>query len=347
MFRRAVSGYFPRVISHPGPTRVSLAQTPTTLVPMPAMSQELGVEILCKRDDLTGFELSGNKVRKLEFLLGEAQAARANVIITCGGEQSNHCRATAFAAARLGLGSRLLLRTANPAAPPRDSANILLDRLVGADIRWISQADWADRDRLMEEEATRLRAGGKTPYIIPEGGSNALGSWGYVRAVEELAIQLRTLPSRPTTLLYACGSGGTGAGLVLGQKLCGLEARVVGVAVCDDSGYFKEKIVAISTEFARRFAVPVKVAPGDVDILDGYVGAGYARSRPEELALIAEVARREAILLDPVYTGKAFFGLASELKRDRKRFGERVVFMHTGGAFGLFSEPERFATVLS
>jgi D-cysteine desulfhydrase len=324
----------------PAPRRVPLARTGTPLQAVPRTSAALGVEVLFKRDDLTGAELSGNKVRKLEFLLAEAQDQGADVVITCGGEQSNHCRATALAAARAGLASVLILRTDDPAHPPATTGNILLDRLAGADVRWMSRADWARRGELLASEADRLRAAGHVPYVIPEGGSNALGSWGYVLAAQELADDLATLPPKPTTILYACGSGGTGAGLVLGAHLTGLAARgvkVAGVNVCDDAAYFLQTIGRICAEFLDRWPLELD-SPLDIELVDGHVGLGYAKSRPEELITIRDVAQRDGIVLDPVYTGKAFHGVVTELAADRARFGERIVFVHTGGIFGLFGD---------
>src|SRR5262249_55103298 len=160
---------------------------------------------LCKRDDLTGAALTGNKVRKLEFLLAEAQAEGADTVVTCGGAQSNHCRATALAAARLGLRSVLLLRVPDPKQPPPVDGNILLDRLGGAELRWVSREEYARRAELFPMVAAELRRAGRKPYLIPEGGSNATGAWGYVRAMEELKSQLAP---GPVTIVYAAGSGG-------------------------------------------------------------------------------------------------------------------------------------------
>lgn len=330
----------------PAPRKVALARTGTPLEPLPRTSAALGVEVLVKRDDLTGAELTGNKVRKLEFLLAEAEDQGADTVITCGGEQSNHARATALAAARRGLACRLVLRTDDPTQPPATTGNILLDRLAGAAIRWISRPDWARRNAIMEEEATAVRAAGDVPYVIPEGGSNAMGSWGYVAAAAELADDLATLPARPTTVIYACGSGGTGAGLIVGAKLHGLPARLAGVNVCDDRAYFVEAIGRITAAMIARWHLPIAVGPDDIDIVDGHVGRGYAKSRPEELATIRDLCRRDGLVLDPVYTGKAFHGVVTELARDRGRFGERVVFVHTGGVFGLFPAAAELAPLL-
>ena len=323
--------------------RVPLAVTPTPLESLKRLGVRLGVDLLVKRDDLTGAALNGNKVRKLEFLLAEALAQGADTVVTCGGVQSNHCRATAIAARSLGLDSLLLLRVPDPQAPPPPDGNLLLDRLVGAELRFVSPAEYAERKRLFVEVQDELRARGRRPYPIPEGGSNALGSCGYVRCVEELASQIGP---GPVTLVYAAGSGGTGAGLILGVKLLGLPWRVVGINVCDDRAYFVREIGAIVEDAIARFHLPLSFSRGEIEVIDGYVGLGYARSRPEELLLLADVARSEALLLDPVYTGKAFFGLHTELTRDPRAFGPRVVFLHTGGIFGLFPKAEEIIAAL-
>jgi D-cysteine desulfhydrase len=333
----------------PFPRKIPLARAGTPLEPLPRTSDALGIEVLVKRDDLTGAELSGNKVRKLEFLLAEAQDQGADTVITCGGEQSNHCRATALAAARAGFASRVVLRTDDPANPPATTGNILLDRLAGATVRWISRPDWAKRNALMEEEAAAVRDAGGRPYIIPEGGSNAMGSWGYVACAAELADDLAALPARPTTIVFACGSGGTAAGLALGAKLVGLTDRGVKVAavnVCDDRDYFTRVISRICADMTSRWSLPQSIAPEELDIVDGHVGRGYAKSRPEELATIRDVCRRDGLVLDPVYTGKAFHGIVTELAQKKSRFGDRIVFVHTGGIFGLFPAAAEIAPLL-
>lgn len=333
----------------PFPRKIQLARAGTPLEALPRTSDALGIEVLVKRDDLTGAELSGNKVRKLEFLLAEAQDQGADTVITCGGEQSNHCRATALAAARAGFASRVVLRTDDPANPPAITGNILLDRLAGATVRWISRPDWAKRNPIMEEEAAAVRDAGGRPYIIPEGGSNAMGSWGYVACAAELAEDLAALPARPTTIVFACGSGGTAAGLALGAKLVGLTERGVRVAavnVCDDRAYFTRVVTQICADMTARWSLPASIAPEELDIVDGHVGRGYAKSRPEELATIRDVCRRDGLVLDPVYTGKAFHGIVTELAREKSRFGERIVFVHTGGIFGLFPAAAEIAPLL-
>lgn len=334
----------------PYPPRLDLARTPTPLEPLTRLGENFGIELHLKRDDLTGAELTGNKVRKLEFLLADALATGSETVITCGGAQSNHARATAIAAAKLGLSSRLLLRARNPAKPPPPDGNILLDRLVGAEIVWLTFEEYGRRTEMLAREAEALRKSGRTPYVIPEGGSNALGAWGYVRALEELAHDLNGLPGgsgRPTTIIHATGSGGTTAGLILGVKLAGLNARVVGINVCNDRDYFVRVVGEICETAIATYQLDLAFSrEHDIEIVDGYVGRGYAKSSTQELRLLRKVARTEGIVLDPVYTGKAFFGMTQELGRDPRVFGERIVFVHTGGIFGLFPMADEMAAIL-
>ena len=333
------------------PDRITLANAPTPLQKMQRLSRQTGVEIYFKRDDFSGSELSGNKVRKLEYLLADARASGADTVLTCGGAQSNHCRATALSAVRAGLGSVLLLRTEDPAHPPAISGNILLDRLAGARIVWITPDEYRDREAIFVREAQRLQDDGRRPYIIPEGGSTALGAWGYVAQMMELADDLRRLDGgdrgTPTTVICACGSGGTTAGLALGAAMVADTIRVVGVNVCDDRDYFNAVVDGICREFNRlwRPEQPIDGIPA-YEILDGYVGRGYALSRPAELTAIRDLVRLEGVVLDPVYTGKAFFGMMTELARDPRVFGGRIVFVHTGGLFGLFPIADQLADLL-
>jgi D-cysteine desulfhydrase len=324
----------------PYPPMVELARLRTPLVALERLSKELGVTLLCKRDDLTGSALSGNKVRKLEFLLSDALSSGCKQVITCGGEQSNHARATALAAARMGLGCHLLLRTSDPGAPPvKLEGNLLLNRLAGATIRWISPDDYARRDALMEQEAEKL---GGSVYVVPEGGSNCLGAWGYVRCAEELASDVGPVEA---TVIYAVGSGGTAAGLIAGCKLLDLPYRLIGVCVCDDRATFQARISAILSEMANEYGIDVETPPEEIEIWEDYVGRGYALSREEELACIHHVTRVEGLVTDPVYSGKALFGLLTELRCGTK-LPEPVVFLHTGGIFGLFPKAEQLRPLL-
>lgn len=332
------------------PVRVDLARTPTPLQWMQRFSEKLGVEVYIKRDDLTGTELTGNKVRKLEFVLADALAKNADIVLTCGGAQSNHSRATAIGAARLGLRCRLILRTPDPSNPPAPEANLLLDRLAGAEIVWITPEEYRRRHEIFDREANALKKQGHTPYVIPEGASHALGAWGYIRAAEELKKDIASLPggaNHPVTITHATGSGGTTAGLILGARLHRLNARVVGFNVSDDRDHFVRVVGEICEEAISTYKLGTSFSrERDIEIVDGYVGRGYALSRPEELEFLCELARIEGIFLDPVYTLKAFYGMTQEIRKNPTAFGKRVIFIHTGGLFGLFAKGEELAPYL-
>jgi D-cysteine desulfhydrase len=328
-------------VADPRPRRLPLARTPTPLERSARVGAQLGTTLFWKRDDLTGVELSGNKIRKLELLLADAEEQGADTVITCGAEQSNHCRATAFAAAQRGLGCVLLLRVPDPSAPPPPTANSLLDRIAGAQIRYVSVADYQRRDQLFAGVCDDLRGAGKRPYVIPEGASNALGAWGYVAAIEELRAQLATQApdsaGRPVTIAYACGSGGTGAGIELGLRLTGWrEARAIGFAVCDDRAHFQTTIAGLVDEANRRWSLGVALAPDQIAIEDRFTGAGLPRPDPGVLAGIRQVGAADGLILDPTYTGKAFFGLSQMLAADAALRRSMVVLIHTGGMFGVF-----------
>jgi D-cysteine desulfhydrase len=299
------------------PTRLELARLPTPTRRLPRLSSELGLDLWAKRDDLTGLGLSGNKVRKLEFLLADAKRQMATVVITTGGIQSNHCRATAVAARQLGLRPVLLLRGEDPGIP---DGNLLLDRLLGAELHWCTAGEYRHhRDERMQELAELIEAQGERPYIIPEGGSNALGAQAYVEAADEI----RGLGFEH--VFVAVGSGGTVAGLAM----AGLEGHVHGIAVCDDEASFRARV-----EHIHREAGAATVAPRGWRIDDRFRGEAYGVASAEVWGTIASVARSEGLLLDPTYTGKAMHALVSEARAGR--IGGRVLFWHTGGAFGLF-----------
>jgi D-cysteine desulfhydrase len=303
---------------------LSLARIPSPIERLARLSVEVGVELWIKRDDLTGFGTSGNKVRKLEWLVADAVARGADTLITCGGLQSNHARTTAVVARRLGLRPVLLLRhpaSGAPEGPP--DGNLLLDVLLGAEVHWCSPAEYAaERSDRMKAIAAALRRQGHTPYIIPEGGSNGLGARGFIAAAEELRAQ----DSGFDTVVVAVGSGGTLAGLVLGEAA----THVRGFAVCDDAPTFEQKVAAIADELS--LALP---SLGDAwSVTDAWRGAAYGAASPEVWQTIRHVARTEGLLLDPTYTGKAFHGMLSEARAGG--LGRRVLFWHTGGAFGLF-----------
>ena len=323
--------------------RVSLARLPTPLEPSPRLGERLGLELRYKRDDLTGLELSGNKARKLEFLVGDAEARGADVLVTCGGVQSNHCRATAFAAAKRGLGAVVLLRTPDPRAPPPPEANAFLDRLAGAEVRFVSHEEYGRRAEVMAAVAAELRAHGRRPYVVPEGGSNALGSLGYALAIAELRAQLpESWHAAPVTIAYAAGSGGTGAGIELGLRLLGWrEAKAIGFAVCNDARYFREAIAGMCADARRRWPGLPEVPAAEIAIDDRFIGPGYAAATEEGLEIIRRAAREDGILLDPVYTGKAMLGLAARATETGSLPSRRAILFHTGGAFGTFPYARR------
>ncbi|MDY0001657.1 MAG: D-cysteine desulfhydrase family protein [Polyangia bacterium] len=328
------------------PDRLSLARLPTPVERLNALSAELGVSLLVKRDDLTGMPMSGNKIRKLEFVLAEAKRRDSTDLLSTGGVQSNHCRAVAVAARRLGLQPHLLLRTPDGRAPGETDGNLLLNFMLDADIRYINPAEYEMRDILLGRWADELTEAGRRPYVIPEGASNALGSLGYFLMVKELEAQLQEgrLPGNrpPDFLVHACGSGGTAAGLAAGLTLHpfgpdGARPRLVSYSVCDDEATFRARIDGIISDLASGFLPTLDESAASYDLVDAYRGEGYALSTPAELRFIREIARAEGLLLDPVYTGKAFRGMVEEIRLgSRYPQGSTILFVHTGGLFGLF-----------
>ncbi|MEM1009433.1 MAG: pyridoxal-phosphate dependent enzyme [Myxococcota bacterium] len=291
-----------------------------------------------KRDDCTGSALSGNKVRKLSFLLAEAHAQKADTILTCGGLQSNHCRATAVACSQLGLECHLYLRTSEPVQSHVLQGNLLLDRLAGAILHPISPVTYAQGQIFLNNEAKSLEAQGKRVYVIPEGGSNALGSWGYLQATEELLEQCKQQSLTIDDVVVACGSGGTAAGLAAGLALAKSRIRVHAVNVCDNASYFYKQINAIFQDWQLPFQ-----AEDVLNIIDGYKGLGYALNTPEELEQLVRVGQQTGIFLDPVYTGKALLGCLQTCKHKPSCFqGNNILFWHTGGIFSLFAKSQLF-----
>lgn len=316
--------------------KVSLAHLPTPIWHNPALDQLIGTEVWIKRDDMNSGAAAGNKIRKLEYLLGDAVERQATTILTCGGLQSNHARAAAIAARELGMRSVLFLRTADGKPPAVATANVLLDLMVDAELRFVTPAQYARRESLMEEAAQALKARGERSYVIPEGGSNGLGALGYVDAMQEVREQLdrgsERFPSRFDAVALACGSGGTAAGCVLGARAFGVAPRVHVFAVCDDIPTFEAIIDQIIAE--SRKLRPELGATAERFIHDQWKGPAYGVLGEEQRQFILEVARRSGLILDPVYSGKALFGL-SRLSEKPKR----VLFLHTGGLPGLLAEP--------
>ncbi|MBN1476337.1 D-cysteine desulfhydrase family protein [Candidatus Sumerlaeota bacterium] len=323
------------------PNRIPLANLPTPMRPLARLSEDLGgPEIWIKRDDLTGSALTGNKVRKLEFSFAEARDRGADTVVTCGGLQSNHCRATAVAGAQLGFKVHLLLR--GLPQPPFDG-NHFLDHLCGAEVTCFPPGLYRSRlDDLFQGTVEDITRQGHRAHIIPLGASDATGMWGYIAAAEELAEDFDRHGIRPDHIVSATGSGGTLGGLALGAALFGIDSKIWGINVCDDAEYFQNKIREDMRSWKQRYQQSLDVDHIPINILDGHVGPGYAEATHEMRETIARVAQVEGIVLDPVYTGKAFHGLIQEIAKGTFKKGESVLFIHTGGIFGLFAQRATF-----
>ena len=310
--------------------RVRLAHLPTPVEEMPHLTQSLGgPRLLVKRDDLTGLALGGNKTRKLEFLVAEAEAGGARTLVTAGALQSNHCRQTAAAAARFGMGCVLVLTGETPASP---TGNHLLDLLFGA--RVVPVADRADRDRVLAETVASLSAEEAAPYLVPYGGSSPTGALGYAFAMEELLAQ----GVEADWLVFGTSSGGTHAGLLLGQRLFGFRGKVLGISIDEPEEWLKAHVSALASDASERLGPRISFSPADVLADDRYCRAGYGVLTDLEREAIRLFARHEGLLLDPVYTGRAAGGLIDLVRKGVFRRGERVLFWNTGGQPALFSE---------
>ncbi len=326
------------------PPRIALAQTPTPLQLLPRVSELYGqgCRIWVKRDDLTGAALSGNKIRKLEFVVAAAREQGCDTLITCGGEQSNHCRATALVGAQLGFHVHLLLRGK---APQDIDGNLLLDHLAGATINHYAGREFSsdDLEQVFTDWQNHYASQGHKAYCIPIGASDGVGIWGYIAAAQELQGDMQAAQISKANVVCATGSGGTQAGLTLGTVLHDVPMQVWGVNVCEDEAWFVNKIAADIADWQQRYQ---QVLPGPAPVakvIDGYVGPGYGRATTEIFELIAELASLEGLVLDPVYTGKAFYGMLQEIARGRFADCEDIIFVHTGGIYGLFPQRQNFS----
>jgi D-cysteine desulfhydrase family pyridoxal phosphate-dependent enzyme len=314
--------------------RVSIAHLPTPLEMLPRLTAYLGgPQLWAKRDDQTGLATGGNKTRKLEFLVAEALAQGADTLVTCGAAQSNHARQTAAAAARFGLACTLVLR-GEP--PPQAQGNLLLDELLGAEIVWAGADDLTAR---LEETADALRSRGRRPYVVPYGGSNPVGVCGYVAAMEELLAQAAQMGLSFDHIVLASSSGGTQAGLTVAARALGYRGRILGISVDLPADPLRRRMAELATATADYLGLPLAFAPEDFAVEDGYRGGGYGVISDLEREAIRLLARTEGLLLDPVYTGRAFGGLIDLIRRGVFSPQERVLFWHTGGVAGLFARP--------
>ena len=317
--------------------RFSLGLLPTPLHPLELPeAREQGVELLVKRDDLTGLAFGGNKTRKLEFLLGAAVAQGCDAVVTGGAAQSNHCRQTAAAAARAGMECHLALG-GQEVSP---TGNLLLDDLLGARIHWCgAQRKGEQIPSIMED----LRREGRHPFLIPYGGSNPTGALGFVAAGRELSEQLDHLDERRTTVVIASSSGGTQAGLMVASQSAEKPFSVLGVGIDREdfaAGSFVTRVEDLAAQVASLSGLSPKSLHG-ATISDRFLGEGYGVVSEGERKMLLKMARSTGLLLDPVYTVRAFTGLVQLISEGRFSRGERVIFWHTGGTPALFHYGER------
>ena len=314
--------------------RIPMAQLPTPVAHLRRLSSALGgPELWVKRDDQTGLAFGGNKARKLELLVAEAEAQDARTLITRGAVQSNHCRQTAAAAAARGLHSILVLSGGPPATP---NGNLLLDRLLGAEIVWAHEQN---PQAMLEATFARAEAEGRRPYLVPYGGSSPLGASAYALALQECLAQVL-----PDWIVLASSSGGTQAGMVAGARLLGFEGRILGISVDQPAAALRSEVARLATEVCALLGQAAPVDPGSVLVEDRFAAPGYAVLTSLEREAISVFSRQEGILLDPVYTGRAAGALLTLAKEGRFASGQRVLFWHTGGTPALFAYAAELAS---
>ncbi|WP_125572342.1 D-cysteine desulfhydrase family protein [Lacticaseibacillus songhuajiangensis] len=330
-----------------GLRREHLGFFPTPVHKLERLSKQLGVNLYLKRDDLTGPNLfGGNKIRKLEFLLGDALNQGADTVITFGATQSNHAMETAVAARRLGLTPLLYLETITPPDQTEDRGNILIDKILGAQIEYVSMdgRTEAEADAFAMEQAiakkAELEAAGHKVYIIPVGGATPIGSVGFAVGVDELLGQLNELNVHADYIVHGRGTGGTAAGLVAGTKLYGGSnaPKVLSINVSPKPIEHYDKTARLATDALRLLGSNQTVTRADFNFDQSYFGEGYEIPTASATAAIRLLAETEGILLDPVYTGKGFAGMLDYIKTGKIAPGSNVVFWHTGGISALFAE---------
>ncbi len=309
--------------------RIRFAHLPTPIEPLPRISAELsGPSLLVKRDDLTGVAFGGNKIRKLEYLLAEAQSHGAQTIITAGAVQSNLCRQTAAVCAHLNFDCILVLSGEKPASV---TGNLLLDQLFNAKIVWTSHQE---RDQMLQQTFQKAWESGQRPYLIPYGGSNTTGASAYAFAMKELLDQ----NYQPDWITFASSSAGTQAGLVIGARLFGFKGKVLGISVDETAVDLQARVASLASATADVLGEKVDFLPQDIIVSADYLGKGYGVMGAPEIEAIRLFARLEGLLLDPVYTGRAAAGLIDLIRKGFFKPEETVLFWHTGGTPALFSE---------
>ena len=309
--------------------RIKIAQLPTPIEFLPRLTAELhGPRIFVKRDDLTGLAFGGNKTRKLDYLLAEAQGNGARTIITAGSVQSNHCRQTAAACTRLNFDCILVL---SGDKPDYATGNLLLDQLFNAKFVWTTPAE---RDLVTQQTFNNAWAAGMRPYLIPYGGSNATGATAYVYAIQELLTQ----GYQPDWIIFASSSGGTQAGMVAGARLFGLKGNILGISVDETKADLQKRVASLATETTDMLGEKMTFLPQEIHVNDGYLGGGYGIMGPPEIEAINMFAKLEGLLLDPVYTGRAAAGLIDLIRKGYFKSAETVLFWHTGGTPAIFAD---------
>lgn len=316
------------------PEKIKLANLPTPLQQINFDNKKFYI----KRDDLTGVELTGNKVRKLEYLLFKAKQEKADYVFTCGGDQSNHARATAIAAASLGIKSKLFLWGKDSSKPV---GNLFLNKFIGSEIHYLNKKEFLNAEQIMYQEKIRLEKLKKKVFQIPAGGSSSLGIWGYINFVKELKNQISKKEINGITT--ACGSGGTAAGLLIGSHLNNLNLKICAVNVLFVAKDIKEIILDLAYKTIEEFKLKIKLDENRLEIFDGYSTEGYKNISDDKILLIKNFAQQTGIILDPAYTGKAFKAFNEIFLVNNKT--SKNLFLHTGGIFGVFNKISKYISV--
>ncbi len=324
--------------------RIQITHSPTPLEFMPRLTEALGgPNIYIKRDDCTGLGSGGNKTRKLEFLMADAERLGADTIITQGATQSNHARQTVAIAVKMGMKCEILLedRTGSKVENYKKSGNVFLDHLYGARVQEVPGG--TDMNAAMASLADELRSKGQKPYVIPGGGSNPIGALGYVTCAMELINQFNTRDLRVDCVVHATGSAGTQAGLVVGLEGARSQIPVLGIGVRAAKEAQETNVYNLAVKTAELLGIPGSIKRESVMANCDYVGGGYGVPTPGMVEAVTLVARLEGILLDPVYSGKGMAGLIDLCRKGHFKKGENIVFLHTGGAVALFSYMDAFS----
>ncbi len=316
--------------------RIRLANLPTPLHELPRLSQELrGPRIYIKRDDLTSLVLGGNKVRKLEFLIADAIRQGCDTVITAGRSQSNHACLTAAASLQSGIHPVLLLFDDRPTT---DAGNLFIDRLLNAECRFFPEKEYERVETFLSQVAEELRSKGKHPYIIPIGGASPIGCLGYIFGAKEIKEQLNSMGIWPDVIVHASSTGGTLAGMEIGKRLVGLDVPVVTMTVYRPGQELANRVVREAEETIAHLGLNLTLRPSDLTIYDQYIGPGYGVVTEETVKTIQLFARTEGIILDPVYSAKAAWGMVDLIARGVYKQNQTALFIHTGGIPGLFAK---------